>query len=165
MKLITLSVLLLFGIPLVASNRGLALSEVASQSPGSQAQSRILGIPEETTPCVADPGTIFAIVSAAKTLFAEKIDLREFAKNLHYVAQGNIWPMWTCQYADGTVVYNKFRWYRDGAAVTRYFVGQPDSHDCDAYVMAGGRKYRWCTQNAASFARQHGGIVCIRPIE
>jgi hypothetical protein len=113
----------------------------------------------------ADPATILAVISAARTLFSDQIDLRALAKNMHYLAEGNIWPMWACQYADGTIVYNKFRWYRDGAAVANYFIGNPGSHDCDAFFYQGRSKVRWCTQEAASFAQRHGRIVNIYPTE
>ncbi len=111
----------------------------------------------------AEPSTVLAVVMSARQLLGKDIDPRQFANNIDKLVRGgNVWPMWVCQYADGTLVYNKFRWYRDAAAVLRYFTGRPDEHDCDARVF---KRYEWCTQYAAQFAAQHGGIVSAYSIE
>jgi hypothetical protein len=125
-----------------------------------------LAAPAVVQATVQDPATLLAILQHAQSVLSIlSVDPKELANNIHYLAQGNIWPMWTCTYADGTVVYNKFRWYRDAQKVTLYFIGQPDSHDRDAYYYWNGRKVRWDTRFAVEFARQHGGIRDIRPIE
>ena len=103
---------------------------------------------------------------AHRFMLANDIDPRDLANNIEkLVRDGNVWPMWVCVYADGTVVHNKFRWYRDAAAVTRYFFGEPDRHDRDAYYFVGGRRYAFDTRFAQQFAQQHGGVVKILSIE
>jgi cephalosporin hydroxylase len=74
-----------------------------------------------------------------------------------------VWHDWYCQYADGTIVHNDFRWYRTTDDVWNYFVGYPNSHDCDATVtdQFGRRLGKFCTRQAAAFARAHGGIVYV----
>ena len=65
---------------------------------------------------------------------------------------------WFVVYNDGVRVYNDFRSYRVYIDVYNYFTGNPGSHDCDAWYFIGTTRYRWCTRNAMSFARAHGGI-------
>lgn len=109
---------------------------------------------------------LVAYFAANKIMLAAGIRPQDLANNIdHLLRTGNVWPMWVCEYADGTVVHNKFRYYRDAEAVTRYFFGEPDRHDRDAFYDLGGRRYRWDTRWARQFAMQHGGVVSIRCIE
>jgi hypothetical protein len=52
--------------------------------------------------------------------------------------KGSFHITWHCQYANGLVVTNSFRCYRDCANVTAYFTGQSRGGDCDAVVEGRG---------------------------
>ena len=109
-----------------------------------------------------DPATIAAIAQMARSapeFFHKGVQAAEMARRMFH---GGFYPLWYCRYADGTIVYNKFRAYRDAKAVLAYFMGRPGSHDCDAYYYRGRAEIRFCTRQALRFARAHGGIVEVR---
>ena len=98
------------------------------------------------------------IVSAPQgweALVAKGVVAKELATNLGKV-RNVIWPRWYARYGDGTIVTNRFRWYRNSDDVLNYFLGYPGSHDCDARVQGGGK---WCTRYAQQFAIRHRGLV------
>ena len=85
-----------------------------------------------------------------------------------YIRKGNLWPLWACQYADGTIVYNKFRAYRTAGDVMRHFSDQTKG-DRDAYTYAyGGKQHiRYGRGGNWGYAmiRRHGKIVSVFPCE
>ena len=142
---------------------GLTSAEPSLASPGPEP----VRIVEPVAPVLPIPGAteiLDVLKSADPGFFGAAVELVDLANSI-FEATGldiDVWPLWYCRFADGTIVYNKFRFYRDGAAVSRYFTGRPDSHDCDAWYMDGrGRRVRFCTTDAEAFARAHGGIVSI----
>ena len=106
----------------------------------------------EPSGAVVDPITVL------QTVVAVGINARDI---LDAVSDA-LWADWYCQFADGTVAYNQFRFYRNGMDVAMYFAGHPGSHDCDArYQDPNGNVGTFCTQYAREFAWAHGGIVAI----
>ncbi|MCC6669428.1 MAG: hypothetical protein IT458_00085 [Planctomycetes bacterium] len=93
--------------------------------------------------------------------WAKKID--SVVKSLGRLAKHGPWVRWSVRYADGTVVYNKFRFYRDAKVVLEYFTGRSPSPDADAYVILRGKKVhiRYDRNGAREMVRRHGKIVGI----
>jgi hypothetical protein len=125
------------------------------QAPLADHQPENIGASAATTLMVTKPAQgldLDWVVKTGRQYFAPWVDLDVLVD----IGRGiGMWQLWYCQYADGTIVYNEFRFYRTTADVYMYFTGRPGSHDCDAWSEYG----QFCTREAMQFARQHGGIV------
>ena len=121
----------------------------------------LLGSPAaaQLSPAPAAQGQVIVLgaklIAAGKTIDHVMRELNTWKKR--------IWHDWYCQYADGVIVHNDFRWYRTSDDVWNYFVGYPNKHDCDATITdsRGRRIGKFCTRDAEAFARAHGGIVYV----
>lgn len=108
-----------------------------------------------------DPQTIAAAIAAiraAPDLIEQGID---WAKGLNRLFKGGMHPLWYVRYKDGTVVYNKFRFYRSPKVILEYFTGKSPSPDSDAYMVRNGRRVhiRYDRNGARDMVRRHGKIV------
>ena len=108
-----------------------------------------------------DPTVIaaaIAVIKNAPDLINQAIDWKQ---NLERLVKGGLWPRWFVKYADGTVVYNRFRFYRTPKVVIEYFTGRSPSPDRDAYmVVRGNNVHIYYDRNGArEMVRKHGKIV------
>jgi len=123
--------------------------------------SALLAIPAEAAPRPVAPAGVPVVVAGTKLIAAGRAISQVMSELNRY--RSVIWHDWYCQYADGTLVHNDFRWYRSSTDVWNYFVGRPNKHDCDATVTDAQKRRlgKFNTRNAEAFALAHGGIVFV----
>jgi len=70
---------------------------------------------------------------------------------------------WVCEYADGTLVYNRFRMERTWQNTFNYFNGKTRG-DCDSFLVIDGIEHQVCydSSGAEEMKRIHGRIVSVR---
>lgn len=130
---------------------------------------------DSVTTLAPDPGTVAAFMAIIQNA-PQIVDLarewegyaRGLIRTIRHLRNGNLWPLWGAQYADGTIVYNKFRAYRSLSDVAAHFTDQTRG-DRDAWMYVNGRKvhvrYGRGTGGAAAMVRAHGKIVNFIPYE
>ncbi|HKE00865.1 MAG TPA: serine/threonine-protein kinase [Planctomycetota bacterium] len=106
-------------------------------------------------------------LARAARVLEKHLSKPELAAVLAELEAQDMWRWWRCVYADGSVVYNRFRFYRGLADATVYFHGLALEPDCDAFEIVGNERRAVCysTTAAQELERKHGSIVRIERIE
>lgn len=145
------------------------LAGILSASSSATAQHRVLETRAVTVvpACGQDPAFVaeaIEVIRQVPNLVDQSID---WAEAMGRIMGGGIWPMWFVRYADGTVVYNKFRFYRNSRDVLEYWVGRSPRPDTDAYMLVCGRKVHvlYDENGAKAMTERHGKIVTFGCLE
>jgi serine/threonine protein kinase len=106
-------------------------------------------------------------MSRAARVLEQHLSKSDLEQVLGKLESRGMWVWWRCVYADGTTVYNRFRFYRELADAQVYFNGLSSEPDSDAFEVIDGKRRHvlYDADGAKEMQRRHGGISSIEHTE
>jgi len=102
-------------------------------------------------------------MSRAARVLERHLSRNDLDQVLGELESRGMWVWWRCVYSDGTVVYNRFRFYRELADAQVYFHGLSAEPDSDAFEVVGDKRRHilYNSEGAKEMQRKHGSISLI----